>query len=420
MTKKTVSILSIITLLLAATLPAWAQNSTSSPYSLYGVGTLTPKEDATSAGMGHTGVGLAPNNWVNLANPAALNKLDSTTFYFNLQLKGFYARERTSKQSQSVYSANIDGITMAFRVTKWWAAALGYAPYSTVGYNMSDQNYIIGAETKYNIRHTGSGGLQQAFINNSITFFRHLSVGVSTSALWGSITKTETAEFGAALGGETIYNTKKYTMNNMFFEYGLQYDFNIGKNNFRLGAVYNDKTHLYSSYDHIVSNDVSSELFFDDTTPLKDDFYVPKSYAAGISFTRNKLVVAADAKYSEWSAVRNVKFRETAKYQDNWSIGGGFQYSAGEYNDPFYKRIRYRLGYYYTTDYLKLRGAKLDSYSITAGLTIPMGRWNNAIVVAYEYQHRGSVFNGMVEENVHNVKLALNIRETWFVKTKFE
>lgn len=419
MTKKNVSVFALI-VLLALPVCIAAQNSTSSPYSLFGVGILTPKEDAASAGMGHTGVALAPNEWVNIANPAGINGLDSLTFYFNMQLKGFYANESTMSERQSVYSLNLDGLSFAFRNTKWWATALGYSPYSSVGYNMIERKWIVGANIKYVNNYTGSGGLQQAYFNNAFTFFRHFTVGVSVSALWGAINKTETARFKEAIGGEDIYNTKKYTMNNWFFEYGFQYDFNIGKNNIRLGGVFNEKTHLESTYDHIVSNDISSELFFDDVTPLKEDFYVPRSYAGGIAFKRGKLTATADFKLSEWSNVVNSKFGETVKYTDSWTVGGGFEYRAGQQGMPFYKRMRYRAGYSFTKDYMKMRGVNLDNYSITLGLTVPMGKWNNAVTIAYEYLNRGTEFNGMVKEKFQNLKVALNIRETWFMKAKFD
>ena len=397
-----------------------AQNSTSSPYSMYGVGMLTFREDATSSGLGHSGIAIAPSNWVNTSNPAGINKLDSMTFYFNMQVKAFYGHEDNGSEKQSVYSANIDGITMAYRCTKFWTMAIGYNPYSAVGYNMNEQKFIVGTEQKYNINYRGKGGLSQAYINNALTFFKHLTLAVSTSVLWGSITKTETAGFADAIGGENIYNTKKYTMNNLFFEYGLQYDFNIGRHNIAIGGVFNEKTHLESSYDHIVSNDVSSDLFFDDVTPLIEDFYVPRSYGAGLAVTNDHWLFSVDGRYNEWGNVKNSKFGEPVRYQDNWTAGGGIQYSAGQANDPFYKRLRYRLGFYYGTDYLKLRSVNLENYGVTMGLTIPMGRWNNAIVLSYEYQKRGTTYNGMVEETFQTFKVSMNIRETWFVKSKFD
>ena len=76
---------------------------------------------------------------LNISNPAGIANLDSLTFYFNFQFRAFYAREKSGYETATIYSANIDGITMGFRGRKWLAMAIGYAPYSTVGYRMSEK-----------------------------------------------------------------------------------------------------------------------------------------------------------------------------------------------------------------------------------------------------------------------------------------
>ncbi len=405
---------------LLSTIPALAQNSTSSPYSIYGVGIIEPKEDTNAAGMGHTGIALAPHDWVNVANPAGICQLDSLAFYFNVQVKTFYSYQKSGREHQYVYSTNIDGITAGFRCTRWMCMALGYNPYSTVGYNMNLDRYIIGTNDKYDAQFSGNGGLSQAYIMMAFTAFHHLTLAGDISMLWGKITNLETAVFSGTIAGEDIYNEKKYTMNNLFYEFGLQYDFNIGKNNFRLGGIFNMKTHLLSSYDHWVYNDIDSELFFDDVTPLNSDFYVPLAFGFGLTYLRNWLTFSVDYKQSNWSDVPISKFRETAKYRDSFVLCAGLQVAPGKFGDPFYKRIVYRLGYSYTKDYLNLRGVNLNNFKITAGLNIPLGRWTNAIALAYEFMQRGTTYNGMVEEKHHSIKIGINIMERWFIKSKFD
>lgn len=439
MTRKTVSLI-IISLLVALT--ATAQNSTSSPYSYFGIGILVPREHAAMAGVGHSGIAVATNEWLNTSNPAALNSLDSLTFYFNFQLKALSAHQENYNYSCRSNSGNIDGITMGFRLTKWWGAALGYTPYSSIGYSMNEEKNIVGTEDYYTINHTGSGGLSNAFITNSLTLFKHISFGVSAGVMWGKIIKKETAEFENVIGGEDVYNEKKYTMNNLFFEYGVQFDFNLGKkNNFRFGAVYNEKTKMRSSYDHNVSNNVSSSLFFDDVTPLDGEFTVPRSYGAGFAYRRSHLfLLTADYRVNEWGELKNMVFGEKAKFEDNYQVGGGIEYSPGLPGDPFYKRMRYRLGYNYTSSYLKFKKNQLDridiidgvaipvykyhdidTHAITAGLTIPLGRSRNAVTVGYEFQFRGNtLMDGLVEERTSIFKFSLDIQETWFMKSKFD
>ena len=387
---------------------------------MFGVGVLTPKEDAAMAAMGHTGLALSSGEWVNISNPAAINKLDSLTFYFNIQLKAYYTHLKNDFDMSSVYSGNIDAITMAFRTKRWWCMAIGYAPYSAVGYEISDTKYISGTYDQYSVSYKGSGGLSQAYWTNAFTFFNHFTVGANVSVLWGSITKREIAHFYSSIGGEDITNERKYTMNNMFFEFGAQWDFNLGHNNFRFGVRYNDKRWLHSSYDQTISNSIDKELMHDDVTSFNDRFQVPRSYGAGIAYTRNRWLVTADYNYNEWGSIPNVKFEERTHFKDNYSVNAGFQYTAGKYGDPFYKRIRYRAGRFYRTDYLKLRQTDLKERGVTLGLTIPIGNSPNSLTISYEQSVRGQDVSNLVKETTKSFKIAFNVKETWFMKSKFD
>ena len=400
--------------------PLVAQNSTLSPYSHYGVGLLTPKEDACAAGLGHAGVALAPNEWVNISNPAALCNLDSLTFYFNFQVKGFHSNQSTSFSTNSLNSANIDGITMGFRAKKWLGIAIGYAPYSSVGYNMTEYEYVVGTDIRYEKNYKGSGGMQQAFVTASVSPWKHIVLGGNFSMLWGSITKSETAKFSDVLEGEDITNSLKYTMNNIYWELGIQFDFDLGQNNFRFGAAYSPKKEFYSSYDQNVSNSVSSELMHDDITPLLEDFHVPNNYVVGFAYTRRRFLATIDYRLAEWSKISTSKFHEKVTYRNSYTIGGGMQYSAGNRIDPFWKRLRYRVGGYYTQNYLDLSGINLQEYGADLGFSIPIGRSANYINFSIERAVRGTRYASMVREKFTTLKLAFNVHETWFVKSKFD
>ena len=381
-----------------------------------GLHRASPRHDEAAA-LGHSGIAMSPSEWVNISNPAGIANLDSLTFYFNFQLRAFYAREKCGYETASVYSANIDGITMAFRGRKWLAFALGYAPYSTVGYNMSETKNIVGTTDNYRIQHKGSGGLSQAFINSAFTLFNHWTIGGNFSVIWGNIENLEVSYFSETIGGEDIYNKRNYAVNNIYWEVGTQFDFNIGQNNFRFGAVYAPKIWLHTSYDQTIYNSVT-ELESDDSTPNR--FYIPRYYGAGFTYSRKALVGTIEYKVSEWGDIKNTKFKEKVNFRDTYTISGGLQYSPGKPDDPFYKRMRYRVGGFYGRDYLDLTTANLMQSGFTLGISVPLGRSRNSISISYERQNRGTLSNGMIKENFNNFKIGLNIRETWFMRSKFD
>lgn len=397
---------------------AGAQNSTSSPYSMFGIGQILPREDAATAALGHSGIAMSSNEWVNTANPAGLAKIDSLAFYLNFQLRYFYSRHEHGFDKRSVYSANIDGISMAFRGRKWLAFSFGYTPYSAVGYNLKQRKNIVGTDLWYDINYQGKGGLSQAYFNACVTLFDHLSLGGNFSVLWGTIEKNEAAYFSKANGGEDIFNERKYSLNNIFWEVGLQYDIDLGKNNFRIGAVYSPKIWLHTSFDHIIYNSVSSELEADDPTPNR--FWIPETYGAGITWQRGPFLVTGEYKVSKWKGIPDTKFNENILFRDTYTYSGGFQFAPGMPDDPFYKRMRYRIGGFYGRDYLDLQQLNLMQSGVTLGMTIPLGNSMNAITISYERLNRGTESNGMVDEKNNNFKIGINIREIWFLKSKFD
>ncbi len=397
---------------------AEAQNSTSSPYSMYGIGLYSPKEDVAAAGLGHSGIALAPSEWLNISNPAGISKLDSLSFYFNVNLKGFYSHEEWGYEQASVYSGNIDGISLGFRGRKWLSFAIGYAPFTSVGYKLNEEKYITGSGEKYLVEYKGSGGLSQAYFDAAFTLFNHWSLGGNFSVLWGTIEKLEVNYFSQANGGEDIYNKTKYQANNIYWEVGTQFDFNIGQNNFRFGATYAPKMWLHTSYDQVIYNNVSRELDSDDSTPFR--FYVPRMYGAGFTYQRKKLLGTVECKFAEWSKVKDNKFRNSVNYRDTYTISGGIQYSPGSPDKPFYARMRYRVGYFYGRNYIDLQNYNVMEKGFTLGITVPIGRSLNAITIAYEHQTRGAESAGMIEERISSFKIGFNVREIWFMKHKFE
>lgn len=395
-----------------------AQNSTASPYSIYGVGVLTPKEDAAAAALGHSGIALSPSEWVNISNPAGIGNLDSLSFYFNFGLKGHKTHLRSGYERSTTYSANVDGISMAFRGRKWLAIAFGYAPFSAVGYKLRQTKNIYGSTDYYNVTFTGSGGLSQAYFNAAFSPFKHWTIGGNFSVLWGTIEKLEVSYFSEVNGGEDIYNKRKYQANNIYWEVGTQFDFNLGENNFRFGATYAPKIWMHTSYDQTIYNDVSRELDSDASTPER--FHIPRMYGAGFAFTRHKILGTVEYKVAEWGSVTDTKFRDNATLRDTYTISGGLQYSPGHPDDPFYKRMRYRVGYYYGRDYVDLQSINLLQKGFTLGMTIPMGRSRNGVTISYEHQTRGTENNGNIKETVNSLKVSISIREIWFMRHKFD
>ena len=72
----------IIVLATFALASVYAENGINSPYSRFGIGTLSDQALGVNRQMGGLGYALRDKSYINLLNPAAVSSADSTTMIF--------------------------------------------------------------------------------------------------------------------------------------------------------------------------------------------------------------------------------------------------------------------------------------------------------------------------------------------------
>ncbi|MBS2211721.1 hypothetical protein KEM09_09920 [Carboxylicivirga mesophila] len=407
--------LTLALLLLTLTLGLTAQNNTSSPYSRFGIGILESKADVTSAGMGHAGVALSSDGFLNNLNPASYSSLDSTNLIFNIQGRLSFANYETSNDQQRNVDSNYEAISIGFRAGKNWGMGFSLSPYSSIGYSVNTEKYILGTIDKYPVEYNGKGGLNQIAWHNGFRIFKGLSLGVSTSYLWGSSDITEVSYYPSIIG-ETIYNERNYHFSTLMFDYGFQWHQAIGQNMFSLAATANFSTELNSHYTHRIYNDVTSDL--SSSSGDTRNFSIPMGYQFGLAYQTHKgWTIVGDFRYNNWAeSDLSISYGSP---RDTYGGNLGLQYAPTRYYDSFFKRLHYRIGAFYNQEYYSVLKQDIDSKGITAGLTIPL-RGKSRVNLAYEYKHSGTTSNGLINEQFNTIRVGLTFSEKWFQKTQFK
>lgn len=383
---------------------------------MFGLGLIEPKGDVNNAGMGYAGVALSNNRYLNTMNPASYVGLDSTTFYFNIQGACALNEYSTTTKTQSNFDANINAVSMGFKLKNWWGASIGFVPYSSVGYSIESAKYIIGTNNQYKVIYEGSGGLSQFYFGNGFRLFKGLYMGINMSLIWGSTSMTEVSSFEAIMG-ETITNQRSYYINNLLFEYGFQYHQRVGNNTLSLGALVNMETPLYAHYNQTI--ETSGDLNYYQGHCDADDLLIPFSYSAGVAYQTNKWTLAADYRYGNWESLDNISVKY-GELKNSQGINAGIEFAPNKNSfKSIFNRMRYRMGVYYSDSYLSLKGIDINEKSITAGVSIPIRR-KNALNLSYEYKETGTHANGLIKEKYHIIKIGLSFNENWFGKTKFQ
>ena len=128
-------LISAIVLALGCVAGLMAQNGESSPYSMFGYGSLSDYSSSSQRSMG--GVGYATNNGrqINVKNPASYAHCDSLTFLldFGMDFTGIVTTE--NGVSGKSFGGGLDYVTMQFPLSKKVGGSLGLLPYSSVGYS---------------------------------------------------------------------------------------------------------------------------------------------------------------------------------------------------------------------------------------------------------------------------------------------
>ena len=84
------------------------------------------------------------------------------------------------------------------------------------------------------------------------------------------------------------------------------------------------------------------------------------------------------------------------------------------------QRISYRIGGYYTRDYLQIRGNNVREYGVTAGVGFPTPEGKTMINLGVEWRHRSAYPRTLISENYLNITLGVNFNELWFWKRKIK
>ncbi|MDF2435870.1 MAG: hypothetical protein K0Q95_246 [Bacteroidota bacterium] len=161
----------ITVILLFSTLLSFSQ-ATSSPYSRYGLGEINNKTFGQGFAMGGTTIALQndtiPMFFINTTNPASYAGVQMTTA--ELGMKYNRVRLESTDTKKNLNNASFGYVSIAFPFKKWWGGSFGLLPYSSVGYNLVDQQELANIG-KVSFKYEGTGGLSQAYFGTGLKPF---------------------------------------------------------------------------------------------------------------------------------------------------------------------------------------------------------------------------------------------------------
>lgn len=343
----------------AASLSVVAQNNTNLPTSMYGVGELSTSDGGRYAGMGNIGIALNRAGFQNTLNPAAITRMDSTCFIFDVGASVSYARYSFQNDHSSSFMGNPNRFSIGCRILPRWYAMVGAAPYSSVGYIIQTEEEVEGMPGSYTYSlFEGSGGLYRCYLTNAFALTKRLSVGVNLGIILGTVTQSETQESAIV-----EYESSKRAF---YADFGIHYEFNTtGSQKWAAGLVFAPSLQVNHENNLTYSNSSTSEGV--DKSYHSRTQYLPMHIGTGISMTTGRWVATADYNYLDWS--RNTSSYTSMKYENQHKLNIGGTYIT---NPRLPRSTELMGGIGLSNSYINLRGGKMQYLEVSAGASFPI------------------------------------------------
>ncbi|XDZ53677.1 hypothetical protein FlaCF_0725 [Flavobacterium tructae] len=396
-------------------LTSFSQSISSSPYSLYGLGSVYDSDFGNIPSIGSSGIALPSATFINNLNPASLGYLPQNHFMFDVGGKSISTTYQSSSRSESRNNFQFSHLAFAFPVTKNSGFSIAIRPYSSATFKISNLKLPIeNSQDFYYLTATGSGGLNNLDLSYGYRFGKKWSVGASASVLFGN-----TKDNRSFLIMNSITSIQKNThYNGLRATLGAQYQVD---STLTVATTFKVPTQIKASKVQTVqtiADDVVTTIESDVASDT-DDYYMPLEMGIGISKRfKNNLNMTLDYEKSLWGSTNQSELYGNFVNQDRFALG--FTYSGRKNIRKYWDRVQYAAGANFDTGYLEIDGKRIHNAAISIGLNLPLENTNSSLNISYSYGQRGRVSDNLIKENYHKISLNLSLDGIWFVKRKFE
>jgi hypothetical protein len=303
-----------------------------------------------------------------------------------------------------------------FDTTREISAGLMFQPVSSVNYYMSspiNPNDSATLGLYGNKLYRGTGGLSNITLGVGTKIIKGLYLGASVAGTIGKIEHT-------FLTNITNQNSVNYQITNTNIISG--FNSNVGLyfepiNGLGIGAFYNivPKGSLEERNEYLYSpvNPVTRDTIV--TTEYDVD--LPSFFGVGISYTfGSKLLVAVDYLHGNFKDISINTADNDFNNSNRISLGVIFLGSPNPFS-TLINRTSYKIGLYSEQLYYNVAGNQIKEYGLTGGIQFPISRLAQidfSVIVG----RRGSLDNGLLQENFGKLIIDVSIGDNWFKPIK--
>ena len=397
-----------------------AQQTTSSPYSRFGLGDLQSQFSPVFNSLGGGGYAISNSKIINPYSPASYTSFESNSFLFSTGINNEIFDIQSETENQIVNNVALSHINFGCPISKKIGASFGIIPYSSIGYTLENRDEEYAADMFYN----GDGGISKLYLGGALKIHQNLSIGGNASYLFGGLNRRKKLEFD----DETIFNSRSNSLiniNGVFYEFGVIFSKDISSSNSSISLAVNTsnntdvnakRTDLVETFEYSGVYEIVKDTFVNSIE--KGNMVLPKYTNLGLSYSVDKWLFILDYSTQNWSEYQ--LFEESDSLINSKRFSGGLQYTPDISSvTQFYKRCHYRIGFAINTTPLQINNTQLDDRSISLGMGIPIKKNKSTYDISLVVGQRGTTTNNLLKENYIKIGLSMSFEGIWFVKQKY-
>ena len=441
------------------------QTLSQSPYGRFALGDNIESTSAFIQGLGGSTQAIADSNALNLSQPAALGSLEGGATIFEGGISASSIKYSGLSSTQQGRSAGIGYFGLAFPIKRnRWNVSLSLTPISNAGFTLRDS--ITDAEAGIiNLKYTGNGGFTAFTLGNGFHIGKNLNFGIQFRYLFGKTNYSSKVIFNSdTINQRNSLITNSNSIGDFDMQAGIQYQIRFRKmkhhtkmktdsllNKLQAKRNFNtDSMHLIigGTFRPLVNINATStylaQSFFGDlpgtnytdtvsSTENSGSIIMPMQFGGGITIKRssNKWLVTADYVYTDWNGFKI--FDKQDSVRSSYRLGLGIQINpiassrniAGRV--PYWKKIRYRAGGYYSDGYLRLNGKAVPEFGFSLGFGLPVvlrtynTRTSTSLLnFAITIGQRGVLGVNNLNEQFVKGTLSFSLNDRWFRKFQYD
>lgn len=392
-----------------------AQSVATSPYSVYGLGSLYESDFGPISAMGATSIALPSSTFINNKNPASLAYIGTNSFFFDFGAKFIWSTYEDNFKKEKKQNGQFSHIAFAFAVNSKSGVSVALKPYSSASYVISDYKLKIDNSNEYyNLNANSKGGLSNFELAYGYKISNKMALGISSSLLFGSI--DDTRSLTVANSVTSIEKSSYYTG----FRITVANQYKIDSS-FVMGVTLKTPSKIKSGREQSISsqNGAENEVIESNIESSGTNFYLPTELGIGFSkLFKNNISLSIDYEKSLWNQTNQSSIYGKFTNQDKLSLG--FSYFNQDRLAKPSNKLHYFSGIQYDSGYLLVNGERVNNIAFSVGIGIPLEKTNSLLNLSYSYGIKGKVSNDLIKENYHKIGLNLSLEGIWFVKRKYD